>query len=124
MGYAFWAPVVFCVIGVLILVAVTGINGRLARLELKLDLLLDHSGVHSNIDQILSDRIRQLAPDPVRPVIPDPSQLQLSERVKQLAADPRRKIEAIKVLRQETGLDLKNAKDIVESFAATREFRA
>jgi ribosomal protein L7/L12 len=37
-----------------------------------------------------------------------------SDRVKQLAADPKRKIEAIKVFREESGLGLREAKTIVE----------
>ena len=40
----------------------------------------------------------------------------LSERVKELARDPSRKIEAIKVYREETGTGLKDAKDAVEAF--------
>lgn len=123
MGFASWVPVVLCVIGVLILVAVTGIKGRIARLEVKLDLLLEHSGVRSNIDQMLAQRIGQAAPNSSPQVVLDPNQQGLSERVKQLAVDPRRKIEAIKVLRQETGLGLKDAKDVIESFAAMRDLK-
>jgi ribosomal protein L7/L12 len=37
-----------------------------------------------------------------------------SDRVKQLAADPERKIEAIKVFREESGLGLSEAKTIIE----------
>jgi ribosomal protein L7/L12 len=37
-----------------------------------------------------------------------------SDRVKQLAADPKRKIEAIKAFREESGLGLREAKTIVE----------
>ena len=39
----------------------------------------------------------------------------LSERVRELARDPSRKIEAIKVYREETGAGLKDAKDAVEA---------
>jgi Ribosomal protein L7/L12 C-terminal domain len=37
-----------------------------------------------------------------------------SDRVKQLAADPKKKIEAIRVFREESGLGLREAKTIVE----------
>jgi hypothetical protein len=40
----------------------------------------------------------------------------LSDRVKELARDPSRKIEAIKVYRQETGAGLAEAKEMVEAF--------
>src|SRR5690349_9445205 len=43
----------------------------------------------------------------------------LSERVKELARDPTRKIEAIKVYREETGVGLADAKDAVEAFMAS-----
>jgi len=40
----------------------------------------------------------------------------LSDRVKELARDPNRKIEAIKVYREETGAGLAEAKDTIEAF--------
>ena len=40
----------------------------------------------------------------------------LSDRVKELARDPRRKIEAIKQLRDETGAGLAEAKQLVEGY--------
>ncbi len=40
----------------------------------------------------------------------------LSERVKQMALDPDRKIEAIKLYREETNVSLKEAKEAVEDF--------
>jgi hypothetical protein len=40
----------------------------------------------------------------------------LSDRVRQLASDPARKIEAIKVYREETGAGLAEAKKAVEAF--------
>ncbi len=40
----------------------------------------------------------------------------LSERVKEIARDPARKIEAIKVYREETGTSLVDAKEAVEAF--------
>lgn len=39
-----------------------------------------------------------------------------SDRVKEIARDPARKIEAIKVYREETGAGLAEAKDMVESY--------
>jgi len=42
----------------------------------------------------------------------------LSEEVKALADDPARKIEAIKLHREQTGLGLKEAKDAVETYMA------
>ena len=47
---------------------------------------------------------------------PPPEHSPLSERVKELAANPARKIEAIKVYREETGAGLKDAKDAVEKW--------
>jgi hypothetical protein len=65
---------------------------RIGRIERKLNLLIRHSGI-------------------------DPLQgLPVSERVKEIASDPARKIEAIKVYRQETGASLKEAKDAVEAY--------
>jgi hypothetical protein len=40
-----------------------------------------------------------------------------SDRVKELAADPKRRIDAIRLYRSETGADLRQAKAIVESIA-------
>ena len=40
----------------------------------------------------------------------------VSDRVKELARDPSRKIEAIKVYREETGVGLREAKAAVEDF--------
>jgi hypothetical protein len=44
--------------------------------------------------------------------------LPLSDRVKELARDPARKIEAIKVYREETGAGLAEAKAAVEAYIA------
>ncbi len=76
----------------LVLIWMGSINARLRGIERKLNALLRHHGV-------------------------DPTQgLPLSDRVKQLAADPGRKIEAIKVYREETGASLVEAKEAVEAF--------
>jgi ribosomal protein L7/L12 len=67
-------------------------KARVARIERKINALLRHHGV-------------------------DPTQgLPLSERVKQLANDPSRKIEAIRVYREETGAGLAEAKEAVEAY--------
>jgi ribosomal protein L7/L12 len=86
----------FLAIGVsILLVTVTShINttARIRRVERKLNALLKHYGID--------------------PTLRPP----LSERVQQLAADPARKIEAIKVYREETGAGLAEAKEAVEAF--------
>ena len=66
---------------------------RLRRVEAKLDLVLKHLGLEYK--------------DPATPG-------GLSEEVKALAEDPTRKIAAIKLHREQTGLGLKEAKDAVE----------
>jgi hypothetical protein len=85
-------------IGILLvaLVSYGNLNARIRGIERKLNALLKHHGV-------------------------DPTQgLGLSDRVKQLAADPARKIEAIKVYREETGAGLAEAKEAVELFINSR----
>ena len=72
---------------------------RLRRLEAKADLILRHLGLEYK-----------------GPATPGG----LSEEVKALADDPARKIEAIKLLREQTGLGLKEAKDAVEAYIAGR----
>jgi hypothetical protein len=64
---------------------------RLRRLEAKTDLILRHLGLEYQ--------------DPATPG-------GLSEAVKALADDPARKIEAIKLHREQTGLGLKEAKSL------------
>jgi hypothetical protein len=71
---------------------------RFRRLEAKVDLILRHLGLEYK--------------DPATPG-------ELSEAVKALADDSR-KIEAIKMLREQTGLGLKEAKDAVETYMAGR----
>ena len=67
-------------------------KARIARIEQKLNLLLRHSGV---------DMLRGLP---------------LSDKVKETARDPARKINAIKVYRDETGAGLAEAKEAVEAY--------
>ena len=94
MEYA--SPVILVLILIGALVSWNNTNSRLQNIERKLNALLRHHGV-------------------------DPTQgLPLSDRVKQLAADPARKIEAIKVYREETGVGLAEAKDAVEAFINRR----
>jgi Ribosomal protein L7/L12 C-terminal domain len=88
-----WVWVIF---GAALLLAAVGswwtLTDRVGRIERKLNALLRHHGV-----------------DPTRG-------LPLSDRVKQLADDPARKIEAIKVYREETGEGLAEAKEAVEAY--------
>jgi hypothetical protein len=65
---------------------------RLERVESKLNSLLRHFNIDLTQDRPLSDR------------------------VKEIARDPKRKIEAIKVCREETGMGLAEAKEAVEAF--------
>jgi hypothetical protein len=82
-------------IGILVVALVSYGNtiARLRDIERKLNALLRHHGVNPTQGLLLSDR------------------------VKQLAADPARKIEAIKVYREETGAGLAEAKEAIESFS-------
>jgi len=84
------------IVGAALLLAAVGswwtLTDRVGRIERKVNALLRHHGV-----------------DPTRG-------LPLSDRVKQLADDPARKIEAIKVYREETGEGLAEAKEAVEAY--------
>ncbi len=85
--------------GALLLVALGSwwtLTDRVGRIERKLNALLRHHGVDTT------------------------QGLPLSERVKQLASDPARKIEAIKVYREETGAGLAEAKEAVEAYIYSR----
>jgi hypothetical protein len=92
-----WIPPVVVFIGVIAIWAnVTQMQTRLKRAEGKLNTLLRHFSI-------------------------DPTQdLQLSNRVKELARDLARKIEAIKIYREETGAGLAEAKEAVEAFIASK----
>ena len=74
-------------------------GARLARLERKIDAILRHL----NITYV----------DPASPE-------GLSEEVQNLANDPAKKIQAIKLHREQTGLGLKEAKDAVEAYMGRR----
>jgi hypothetical protein len=73
---------------------------RLRRLEAKVGLLLKHLGL-------------ECPPDPA-------AGGDLSEEAKALAADPARNIDAIALCRKLAGVSLREAKDAVESYMASR----
>ena len=79
------------------LIIILSINSTVKRLDRKL----------KRIDMSLSLILNRME-------IEFPSRL--SERVKQMALDPDRKIEAIKLYREETNVSLKEAKEAVEDF--------
>jgi ribosomal protein L7/L12 len=67
---------------------------RIRRLEKKLDALLMHQGIDAaKQNYAISDRVKQL-----------------------LEAEPPRKLDALKVYRQETGESLRESKEAIESF--------
>lgn len=80
-----------------VLIIIFSIDSTVKRLERKLN----------RIDMSLSLILNRME-------IEFPSRL--SERVKQMALDPYRKIEAIKLYREETNASLKDAKEAVEDF--------
>ncbi len=63
-----------------------------------------------SIGYLIAIKIRQPAPSVPQKPAPPPS-----ERVRAIAQDPKRKIEAIKLYREETGAGLKEAKEAVEA---------
>ena len=75
------------------------VAARLARLERKINAILRHL----NIEYV----------DPASPE-------GLSEEVQMLANDPVKKIQAITLHREQTGLSLKEAKDAVEAYMSRR----
>jgi ribosomal protein L7/L12 len=94
MDWLLWA--VGAILLIMALASWMDTKARVDRIERKLNALLRHHGV-------------------------DPTQgLPLSDRVKQLASDPARKIEAIKVYREETGAGLAEAKEAVEAYIHSR----
>jgi ribosomal protein L7/L12 len=74
-------------------------SAQLKRIEGKLNLVLKHLRLEYADSAIL---------------------VELSDEVKALAGDPSKKIQAIKVYREQTGLGLKEAKDAVEAYIASR----
>lgn len=74
-------------------------SADLRRLERKLDALLRHQGIAL----------------PLPPILPG----DISEEVQRLARDPARRIEAIKLHREQTGLGLADAKHEVEEYLKT-----
>ena len=75
-----------------LMVQMNRLDSKLKRLDHRLSLILQHLNLDSGVE------------------------MQLSERVQTLARDPNRKIEAIKVHRQETGAGLKESKQAIEAF--------
>jgi hypothetical protein len=71
-------------------------KARIGRIERKVNALLRHHGVDPNLGPPLSPRVQQLA------------------------SDPAKKIEAIKVHREETGAGLAEAKAAVEAYLNSR----
>lgn len=65
------------------------------------------------LEQSLSALLRHFNVDPLSFAAP-------SARVKELAMDPARRIEAMRVYRQETGADLRTAKSVIDNLAAGR----
>jgi ribosomal protein L7/L12 len=86
------APAVVFMGVILIWSTVSQMQGRLERAERKLNALLRHFKIELAQGSALSDH------------------------VKELARDPARKIEAIKVYREETGVGLAEAKAAVEAY--------
>ncbi len=72
---------------------------RLRRLEAKLDLILSELGLAYQEPAVFGT---------------------LSDEVRALADDPAKKIQAIKLYREQTGAGLKEAKDAVEAYLAGR----
>lgn len=88
-----WIAPTVAIIVVLVVWSLVGqIQVRLARVEQKLNQLLKHAGIEAAASTPLSDRVKSLADDPAR------------------------KIEAIKVFREETGAGLAEAKAAVEAY--------
>ena len=67
----------------------------------------------SHLNEQLENLRRELGVSPA--LSPEPS-----ERVRQIASDSKRTIEAIKTYRQESGTDLKKAKQVIEQLRAVR----
>jgi ribosomal protein L7/L12 len=88
-----WVPAALVFVGAIVAaITISRMESKLERAERKLNAVLRHFGI-------------------------DPAQsLPLSDRVKELARDPARKIEAIKLYREETGAGLAEAKKAVETF--------
>lgn len=70
---------------------------NLGRIERKLDAIIKHMCIE----------------------IPNGLQI-LSEETRRIAEDPSRKIEAIKRLREETGMGLREAKDLIEEYQRSK----
>ena len=88
-----WALIILALVVLLVVLgSFLDTKPRLARIEHKVNLLLKHQGV-----DVLQG-------------------LPLSEGVKGIARDPARKIEAIKLYREETGAGLAEAREAIEAY--------
>lgn len=79
-------------VGLVVIAMYLALKNRMTRIEQKLSLLIRHHG----LDEAAGSG--------------------LSERVKQLARDPLRKLDAVRVYREETGSSLAEAKQAVETY--------
>lgn len=96
MGFLSWEMGILVALGFFIVFTIERRLSDLLRqfviLQRKIDLVLKHLGIEDVASQISG----------------------VSAKVQEIASDPARKIEAIKVYREETGASLKDAKDAVE----------
>lgn len=95
-----WLGVIGLAAGLGLVAALSRLGSRIQSLEYQLLALRRHLGLAS-------------------PPLYSPS-----DRVKQLAADPKRKLEAIKVFREESGLGLREAKTIIEELIQSQRMHA
>ncbi|KQY56814.1 MULTISPECIES: ribosomal protein L7/L12 [unclassified Nocardioides] len=87
---------------------VEALRARIGRLEALVELLARHQGISEHeISQVMGPTVSTVS-------TPHATGTPISARVRQLAIEGK-KIQAIKVHREETGLGLKEAKDAVES---------
>ena len=98
----FWIAVIFCLFSgssAAYSLYRRADRARWRQIEARLDLILKHLGLDYK--------------DPTTPG-------GLPDEVKALADDPARKIAAIKLLRDQTGLSLREAKDVIDAYVAGR----
>ncbi|KQZ66990.1 ribosomal protein L7/L12 [Nocardioides sp. Root151] len=87
---------------------IEALRARIGRLEALVELLARHQGISEHeISQVMGPTVPTAS-------TPHATGTPISARVRQLAIEGK-KIQAIKVHREETGLGLKEAKDAVES---------
>ena len=88
-------PLTISAVGLLLLIGVfvLSLQTRIHRIEKQLEAVLRHFGIS------------------------EPKAGEPSARVVELARDPQRRIEAIRVYREESGVDLRDAKAVIERIA-------